>query len=100
MARDTTDEISLTIFNNEAEKLLGIQATEVRRYHEEGNLHAYNKIFTDAIFKTYIIRVSLNNRNYTTIMFHLPNQFIYSSNIYTDTSENRRQYKASEMSCP
>jgi replication factor A1 len=57
---DHTGQVWLSLFNDQAEKLLGgVTANELNVYKEDGNEIAYENVFSDALFKTFVMRVSI-----------------------------------------
>jgi replication factor A1 len=59
-ASDHSGQVWLSLFNDQAEKLLGcVTANELNAYKEQGDEIAYEKVFSDALFKTFVMRVSI-----------------------------------------
>ena len=59
-ASDHTGQVWLSLFNDQAEKLLGgVTANDLNTYKEDGNEIAYENVFSDALFKTFVMRVSI-----------------------------------------
>ena len=55
-AVDATGEQWLTAFNDVAQILLGQSAQTLSEFKEAGNTTAYEKVFKDAVFKTYLMK--------------------------------------------
>jgi len=54
---DSTGSQWLTAFNESAESLLGMTAPEVNDLKDAGNEVAFNRVFQDANFSTYIFKI-------------------------------------------
>jgi replication factor A1 len=55
-AVDTTGDLWLTAFNDVAQQLLGHTAQAVSEFKDAGNEKAYEQVFKDANFKTYLFK--------------------------------------------
>lgn len=54
---DHTGGTWISLFNETAEKLLGVPASKLHEYRTQGQEVEYEKIFQDALFKTFILRL-------------------------------------------
>ena len=59
---DYSGQLTLTFYNEQAEKLLGVTASQLNYYLESGNLLEYDKCFSKVLFKSFSMSVKLTNR--------------------------------------
>lgn len=53
---DSTGSAWFTVFNEQAERLLGVPAQTLHDYRTENNEADYEKVFSDALFKTFLCK--------------------------------------------
>jgi replication factor A1 len=59
---DFTGQLTLTLYNEQAEKLLGINANQLSNLLEDNNILEYEKRFTQVLFKSYVMVVKIKNK--------------------------------------
>lgn len=56
---DHTGGTWVSLFNETAEKILGVPASTLHEFRLQANELAYEQVFADALFKTYVMRLRI-----------------------------------------
>lgn len=61
---DFSQELNVTIFQNEAEQILNKCAQEIGEIYENLSIDNYEDVFTQCTFKTFIFKISMRQDNF------------------------------------
>ncbi|XP_033230461.1 replication protein A 70 kDa DNA-binding subunit-like isoform X2 [Belonocnema kinseyi] len=82
---DWTGEQKVAVFGDEAEKIVGVNAQELGQLQETLNIDAYQKIFLDCAFKSFIFKIRMKQETFN-------DETKLKAVVYNVTPVDQKQY--------